>query len=91
MEFEWDIEKNRKNQRKHKISFEDAATIFHYPTYEVEDVSTNYGEIRYIAIGISNQMKIITVVYTEREERIRLISARLASKPEKRLYYEYCT
>lgn len=91
MEFEWDIEKNRKNQRKHKISFEDAATIFRYPTYEVEDTSTNYGEIRYIAIGISNQMKIITVVYTEREERIRLISARLASKPEKRLYYEYCT
>ncbi len=36
MEFEWDIEKNRKNQRKHKISFEDAATIFRYPTYKVD-------------------------------------------------------
>ena len=91
MEFEWDVDKNKLNQKKHQISFEEAAEIFRYPTYEVADTRVNYGEIRYIAIGSNNKLIIITVVYTGREERIRLISARRANKQEKKLYYEYCT
>ncbi|MGK7873148.1 MAG: BrnT family toxin [Xenococcaceae cyanobacterium] len=50
-----------------------------------------HGETRYIAIGSNSQMVILTVVYTEREGRIRIISARRANKQEKKLYYDYCT
>ena len=91
MEFEWDIDKNKANQKKHQISFEEAAEIFRYPTYEIVDTRVDYGETRYIAIGSNSRMTIMTVVYTEREGRIRLISARRANKQEKRLYYDYCT
>ncbi|AFZ50345.1 BrnT family toxin [Dactylococcopsis salina] len=91
MEFEWDIEKDKINQKKHQISFEEAAEIFRYPTYEVTDDRVDYGETRYIAIGNNNQMITITVVYTEREGKIRLISARRANKQEVKLYYDYCT
>jgi len=90
MEFEWDVDKNKLNQKKHQISFEEAAEIFRYPTYEVADSRVNYGETRYIAIGRNNKLIIITVVYTEREGTIRLISARRANTQEKKLYYEYC-
>lgn len=91
MEFEWDEEKNKANQRKHRISFEEAAEIFCYPMYELVDPRFDYGEERFIAIGRNNQMLILTVVYTERETRIRIISARRANKQEKQLYYDYCT
>lgn len=91
MEFEWDEEKNKANQRKHRISFEEAAEIFCYPMYELVDTRFDYGEERFIAIGRNNQMLILTVVYTERETRIRIISTRRANKQEKQLYYDYCT
>ena len=91
MEFEWDIDKNEANQKKHQISFEEAAEIFRYPTYEIVDTRVGYGETRYIAIGSNSRMTILTVVYTQREGRIRLISARQANKQEHRLYYDYCT
>ena len=91
MEFEWDEEKNKVNQRKHRISFEEAAEIFSYPMYERIDTRFQYDEVRYIGIGRNNQMLIFTVVYTEREARIRIISARRANKQEQRLYYDYCT
>lgn len=90
MDFEWDIEKNKANQKKHLISFEEAAEIFRYSTYEIVDNQISYGETRYIAIGSNRMMTIMTVVYTEREGKIRLISARRANKSEKRLYYDYC-
>lgn len=79
-EFEWDEEKNKANQRKHRISFEEAAEIFCYPMYELVDTRFDYGEERFIAIGRNNQMLILTVVYTERETRIRIISTRRANK-----------
>jgi uncharacterized DUF497 family protein len=91
MQFEWDLDKDRVNRSKHGISFEEAAQIFLYPIHEMVDSKANYGETRYIAIGQNNLMLIITVVYTEREEIIRIISARRATKKEKQLYYEYCT
>ncbi len=91
MEFEWDEDKNKANQRKHWISFEEAAEIFCYPMYETFDTRFEYGEVRFIGIGRNNQMVILTVVYTEREARIRIISARRANKKEKQLYYDYCT
>lgn len=91
MEFEWDEEKNKANQRKHRISFEEAVEIFCYPMYEIVDTRFEGGEVRFIGIGRNSQMVIFTVVYTEREVRIRIISVRRANKQEQRLYYDYCT
>ena len=91
MEFEWDENKNQSNQQKHDISFEEASEIFRYPMYETADTRRDYGEVRYIGIGRNNQMVVLTVVFTERESRIRIISARRASKNERKLYYGYCT
>lgn len=91
MEFEWDENKNRANQRKHDISFDEAADIFRYPMYEQIDSRTDYGEIRYIGIGRNRYFVILSVVYTERGNLIRIISARRANKVEKDIYYEYCT
>jgi uncharacterized DUF497 family protein len=91
MEFEWDENKNQSNQLKHGISFEEASEIFRYPTYEIADTRQDYGEIRYIGIGRNKQMVLLTVAFTERESRIRIISARRASKNEQKQYYEYCT
>ena len=91
MEFEWDEDKDKANQRKHQISFEEAAEVFYYPIYETVDTRFEYGEVRLIGIGRNSQLIILTVVYTEREARIRIISARIANKQEEKLYYEYCT
>ena len=91
MEFEWDENKIQSNQSKHGISFDEAAEIFRYSMYELVDNRQDYGEVRYIGIGRNNQMIVLTVVFTERESRIRIISARRANKKERRLYYEYST
>lgn len=87
MVFEWDEDKNIINRRKHKISFETAAYVFSDPEYiEVYDFEHSIDEDRYIAIGKVGE--IIFVVFTERKEKIRLISARLATEAERRLYYD---
>lgn len=91
MEFEWDENKDKSNQAKHGISFDEAAEIFQYPMYKLVDNRFDYGEIRYIGIGSNQQMIVLTVVFTERESRIRIISARRASRKERKLYYEYYT
>ena len=83
--------KIKPTKKKHCISFEEVTEIFRYPMYEIVDTRFEYNEVRYIGIGRNGQMVIFTVVYTEREARIRIISARRANKQEKRLYYDYCT
>ena len=91
MEFEWDENKNQSNQSKHGISFDEAAEIFRYPIYKLVDIRKDYEEVRYIGIGSNSQMIVLTVIFTERESRIRIISARRANKKERKLYDEYCT
>ena len=91
IEFEWDEDKDKANPRKHQISFEETAEVFYYLMYGTVDTRFEYGEVRLIGIGRNSQLIILTVVYTEREERIRIISARRANKQEEKLYYEYCT
>ena len=87
MNFEWDEEKNLLNQKKHKVSFETAAYVFEDENYiEMYDFEHSIDEDRYIAIGCVED--VLFVVFTERKERIRLISARLATEPERRLYYD---
>ena len=86
MEFEWDEEKAALNLEKHGISFETAARVFDDPEYlEIYDLTHSNDEDRYIVIGKVDD--VLFVVYTEREERIRLISARVANVVERNQYY----
>lgn len=87
MKFEWDSEKNEINKRKHGISFETAAKVFNDPLYiEMYDSEHSAEEDRYIAIGKVEE--VLFVVFTERKEKIRLISARLATDIERKYYYD---
>ena len=87
MKFEWDEDKNTINKAKHKISFQTAAYVFDDPEYiEMYDFEHSIEEDRYIAIGMVED--ILFVVFTERKDAIRLISARLATEKERRLYYD---
>lgn len=87
LSFEWDEEKNLRNQKKHGISFETAAYVFQDEHYiEMYDFEHSIDEDRYIAIGRVGDL--LFVVFTERGKTIRLISARLATENERRLYYD---
>ena len=81
-EFEWDAQKATLNLRKHGVAFEDAQLVFNdvFATHRF-DVDAGYREQRMIATGMVNGV-LLTVVYTERGERTRLISARKATKHE---------
>lgn len=87
-EFEWDDEKAGENFRKHGVTFETAAGAFLDP-FAVEwiDECESYGEERTILLGLAGGA-ILTVIYTERDERIRIISARRATKYEQDLYHQ---
>lgn len=83
---EWDAEKNIANIKKHHIDFEDAALIFSDENrIEIYDAAHSDDEDRYITIGIVDD--ILFVVYTERGEALRIISARNATAVEKEYYY----
>ncbi len=87
MKFEWDEDENTINKEKHKISFETAAYVFDDPYYiEMFDFEHSVDEDRYIAIGKVGD--VLFVVFTERKDTIRLISARLATNAERSLYYD---
>jgi hypothetical protein len=86
-QFEWDAAKGETNLEKHGISFEAARRVFD-DVFACErfDLDSEPGEIRNVITGIVNDV-VLTVVYTERGERIRIISARRATKHEQREYY----
>ena len=85
LKFEWDENKNISNQKKHGISFETATYVFRDSYYmEIYDFEHSI-EDRYIAIGMVGDL--LFVVFTEREDYIRIISARSATRSERRLYY----
>ncbi|MBR0118760.1 MAG: BrnT family toxin [Eubacterium sp.] len=87
MDIEWDSEKEAINIRKHGISFEIAKNIFFDDLrIEIYDEKHSIYEDRYNTIGLVED--VLFVVYTERKEKIRLISARLADKKERSLYYD---
>ncbi len=90
MIFEWHSLKAEENIRKHNISFEEASTIFgDILSYTIVDPDHSLGEERFITIGQSVTGKILIVSHTERENRIRIISARLATKKERKFYERY--
>ncbi len=87
MKFEWDEYKNQLNLEKHGIDFETAIMVFNdLQRIEIYDVEHSINEDRYNTIGMVND--ILFVVYTERKKNIRLISARLATKAERSIYYD---
>jgi len=88
-EFEWDQGKAQRNREKHGISFIEASTIFGDPLeLTISDPDHSEGEYRFVSIGRSRLGNIVVVSYTERaQNRIRLISARRATKREQ-AYYE---
>jgi hypothetical protein len=88
VDFEWDETKNQTNICKHGVSFETARRIFEGPVLRWLDVRRDYGEDRYISVGSIGAGALLVVAYTERNRRIRLISARPASRKERQAYYE---
>ena len=87
--FEWDDEKARTNLQKHGIGFDEASTIFDDPLFITAlDDEHSIDEERYITIGLSSKQRILMVAHTERNENIRIISARKATKNEEKFYAE---
>ena len=89
LSFEWDARKAALNKNKHGVLFEEASTVFGDPlSLTIEDPLHSIGEERFILIGKSNRQRMIVVVYAERGNKIRIISARLATSCEKKTYEE---
>ncbi|WP_342361997.1 BrnT family toxin [Terrarubrum flagellatum] len=88
LDFEWDDVKARANLAKHGVSFEEAKKAFDDPwAFTRYDDRFDYGEDRYVVVGQSAS-RILTIVYTERGERIRIIAAWPATRDEADAYYE---
>lgn len=86
-EFEWDTEKAESNLQKHEVSFEEAATAFFDPlSLTILDPLHSNEENRFVTIGLSNQQRHLVVVHSEGDDRIRIISARLAIASERKRY-----
>ena len=83
--FEWDSNKDEANKEKHGISFQDAIELFDAPFLRLR--TDGSGEIRWIALGKAHG-RVIAVIYTEREGRIRTISARMARTKEREIYQQ---
>jgi len=87
MEFELDLAKAESNLEKHGVSFAEAITIFGDPLeVTIPDPDHSEGEFRFLSLGRSSRGRVLVVAYTEREGRIRLISAREATPKERRKY-----
>jgi hypothetical protein len=87
MDFEWDTQKADSNIKKHGINFEEASTVFgDYLSLTYPDTAHSIQEERYILIGLSDKNRILIVSHTQRGERIRIISARPATKRERDFY-----
>jgi len=89
IQFEWDPNKAAQNLQKHKVSFEEAATVFRDTlSVTVPDPDHSVEEDRYITIGLSGRMRLLMVAHTERGDRIRIISARVLTRKEREQYEE---
>jgi uncharacterized DUF497 family protein len=89
LRFTWDPRKARLNERRHGVSFEEAATAFLDPlSLTIRDVLHAVGEERFVLIGQSDRGRLVVVVHVERGDEIRLISARRATPHERRAYEE---
>ena len=89
MRFEWDPAKAAKNLRKHRVSFEDASSVFYDPLAVTgSDPDHSETEERLITFGMSSTGQLLVVSHTERGETIRIVSARKATPQERQIYEE---
>lgn len=87
MRFDWDENKAARNETRHGVSFVEAATVFDDPYFIVlTDDDHSFYELRYWIIGESLQGRILLVVYTEQDDLVRIISARIATRQEEEVY-----
>jgi uncharacterized DUF497 family protein len=89
MHFEWDRDKAEHNLRKHGVSFNEAATVF-FDSLSMtgRDPDHSLAERRHVIFGQSSAGRLLAVAHTEREDRIRIISARKVTRAERKLYEE---
>ena len=89
MNFEWDRRKAASNARKHGVTFEEASTALRDPlSATARDPDHSVVESRFVTLGVSSYGRLLVVSHTERENSIRIISARLAKKGERNIYEE---
>lgn len=87
LRFEWDNQKAQINFKRHGVSFDEAATIFYDPLYlEDYDEAHSEQEDRFKIMGMSSNGRLLVATYVQRVDRIRMISSRLATKDERRIY-----
>jgi uncharacterized DUF497 family protein len=85
MRFEWDRKKAAANFKKHKVSFDEAVTVFYDPlSATFNDPDHSVGEERFLTVGYSSRGRLLVISYTEREIAVRMISARRATAKERR-------
>lgn len=89
MEFEWDEQKNVENIGAHDLDFADAHKIFDGPILEKLDGREDYGEVRHVGVGFLRNIVVVVVQYTERGDKVRLISLRKALKYERTEFERY--
>jgi uncharacterized DUF497 family protein len=87
MRFEWDRGKAEANLRKHRVSFDEAASVF-FDTLSVTipDPDHSIAERRFVTMGVSTMGRLVVVAHTERGNTLRIITARLASAAERKRY-----
>ena len=90
MQYEWDEQKRLSNARKHGMDFRDAIGIFEGDTVLMEDDRFDYGEHRFVSLGLL-QGRVIVVVHTEQGGVTRIISARKATRYEQSIYFQGIT
>jgi uncharacterized DUF497 family protein len=87
VQFEWDPEKARNNLAKHEVSFDEAATVFGDPlAITIHDPDHSHDEQRFLTTGLSRRHRLIIVAHTDREGRVRIITAREATPAEREQY-----
>lgn len=91
MRFEWDEAKNQANRRKHKIDFVDVSSVFSLPMLVALDDRRDYGEERWIGMGLMSDSVIVVVWVEPTEDSIRFISARKANRQERAQYEKFLT
>lgn len=89
MRFEWDAAKAAANLRKHGVSFEEASSVFYDPLSATgDDPDHSFGEGRFVTFGVSSSGRLLVIAHAERGDAIRIITARKATRADRKLYEE---
>jgi hypothetical protein len=86
--FSWNSQKNQANYDKHGVEFETACQAFFDPFLKIVDVDSDSGEAREALIGLADRWEMLYVVFVERSDTFRIVSARPATRSERRIYEE---